>query len=487
MWFDGLRPVQALERSSERTKLTLTAVAASALTLMAVLGYQTARRQARSRHVKYNIQHEQQHVSQHINALGMIETNTTCTTNNMSTTHTSTTTQQQKEHDPTLIEEQLARNQAFLGAEGLAKIRQSHVVVVGLGSVGSWAALMLARSGVQHIRLIDPSVLVAKDLACHAAATPSTLGVPKVSALQATLSHIVPFVHIESIIGEWQPRLLGMMDPIHTSMTDNKKDGKIMVVDCLGNNSMDAKLKLIEFCHSHRIQIVSALDPGNKVDPTRIQITDISDSFDDPSAKVIRRRLKLMGIDRHLPVAYSSEKPMDPKFIKDQGIITSIEEGIPNIHVRHSPVVGSIAAMYGMALTTFILLQLADFPAYELPPIKLRDKLYTRIHQEVNKRERHYYHSPDTELNLKQVEYIYEEIWHGKSVLSGPQERITLARWDRTRPLGYLNTVCMSKEEARAHDVLPIDTNLRQYYGDDVVDYVEKQLDEEARFEKLFS
>ncbi|ORZ14651.1 hypothetical protein BCR42DRAFT_329157 [Absidia repens] len=378
------------------------------------------------------------------------------------------------DHDPTLIAEQLARNQAFLGEEGLAQIRQAHVVVVGVGSVGSWAALMLARSGVQHIRLIDPSVVRTKDLASHAAATPSTLGVPKVTALQSTVSHIAPFVQIESIIGEWQQRHLTMVDPINTAVdaTDNgngSKKEKIMVVDCLGDTSIDAKLKLIQFCHSHRISIVSALDPGNKVDPTRIQITDISDSFEDPSARVLRRKLKLMGVDRHLPVAYSIEKPADPKFMKDELHVETMKElgeEMPNIRRRHTPIFGSIAAMYGMTLTTYTLLHLADFSAYELPPLKLRDKLYGRIHQEVNKRERQNYHNMETPLALKDVEYIYEEIWHGKSVVSGPQERITMARWDRTQPLGFLNTVCMSKEEARAHDVLPMDTDLRQFYGD---------------------
>jgi hypothetical protein len=74
-------------------------------------------------------------------------------------------------------------------------------------------------------------------------------------------------------------------------------------------------------------------------------------------------------------------------------------------------------------------------------------------------------HRDASPLTLTEVIYIYEEIWRGKSVVSGPQERITLARWDRTLPLSHLNTVCMSKEEARAHDVLPMDTDLREFYG----------------------
>jgi len=63
------------------------------------------------------------------------------------------------------------------------------------------------------------------------------------------------------------------------------------------------------------------------------------------------------------------------------------------------------------------------------------------------------------------VGYIFEEIWHGKSVLSGPQNQMALVRWDRTKPLDFMNTVVMSKEEAKRHDALPLDIDLSQHYG----------------------
>jgi hypothetical protein len=73
--------------------------------------------------------------------------------------------------------------------------------------------------------------------------------------------------------------------------------------------------------------------------------------------------------------------------------VESIQDGrhMPDIRTRHTPHFGSIAAMYGMSLTTYTLLHLAEFSAYKLPALKLRDKLYGRIHQEVNKRERQHY------------------------------------------------------------------------------------------------
>lgn len=132
---------------------------------------------------------------------------------------------------------------------------------------------------------------------------------------------------------------------------------------------------------------------------------------------------------------------------------------------QKKPILGTIAAMFGMSLTTYTLLQLADFPAYELPSIKLRDKFYTRIREDFRKREQKYFPNDQFTFDVKDIEYMYEEIWYGKSIISGPQERIALVRWDKSKPLSYLNTVCMSKEESRAHDVLPVDTNLREHYG----------------------
>jgi hypothetical protein len=66
---------------------------------------------------------------------------------------------------------------------------------------------------------------------------------------------------------------------------------------------------------------------------------------------------------------------------------------------------------------------------------------------------------------VKDVGYIFEEMWHGKSVLSGPQNQMALVRWDRSKPLDFMNTVVMSKDEAKRHDALPLDTDLSQCYG----------------------
>ena len=172
------RVSQFVERHEEALQLSCTAAAASALTASAILGYQACQRRHNSTALKNELLSEDfQHVK--LTSVGTI--------------------QQQKtnEHDESLIQEQLARNIAFLGEDGMKRVRESFVIVVGAGNVGSWAALMLLRSGVQHLRLIDPKRLTRRNMGNHAVAGQDDIGMTKVYALQSHLHDIAPFSKIE--------------------------------------------------------------------------------------------------------------------------------------------------------------------------------------------------------------------------------------------------------------------------------------------------
>lgn len=78
-------------------------------------------------------------------------------------------------------------------------------------------------------------------------------------------------------------------------------------------------------------------------------------------------------------------------------------------------------------------------------------------------------------LDVRDVGYIFEEMWHGKSVISGPDDKLCLTRWDRRKKLDYLNTVCMTRVEANAHDKLPENTDLEKHYGKEVYNRVEER------------
>lgn len=178
---------QFVEKHQHAVRLTLTAAAASAATASAILTYQASQRRKRSKALKDQLLQEA-HTLHHaeLTPLGTIA----------ASNDSLSTGAQQVDFDESLIQEQLARNIAFLGEQGVQKVRQSLVVVVGAGSVGSWAALMLLRSGVQHLRIIDPKRLTRKNMAQHAVANVEDIGQYKVKALKRHFREIAPFSRV---------------------------------------------------------------------------------------------------------------------------------------------------------------------------------------------------------------------------------------------------------------------------------------------------
>lgn len=108
------------------------------------------------------------------------------------------------EYAEELVREQLARNYAFLGEEGVARVREASVVIVGCGGVGSWAAVMLARSGVARLRLIDFDYVTLSSLNRHATAALADVGTPKVQCVARTLRAIAPFVGVDPRVELWR-------------------------------------------------------------------------------------------------------------------------------------------------------------------------------------------------------------------------------------------------------------------------------------------
>ncbi|KAI8373171.1 uncharacterized protein BYT42DRAFT_579443 [Radiomyces spectabilis] len=447
--------VAFLERHQHAAKLTLTAVAASALTAAAILSVQASRRKLRTRSLKEEL--HAAHLQQtKLTPLGTVEP---------SLANVDSNTLKDVQYDESLIEEQLARNIAFLGEDGVNKVRQSFVVVMGAGSIGSWAALMLIRSGVQNIRIVDPEQVTLGTLTRHATATLEDVGTSKAMTLKKHFNQIAPFVKVDS---RTEAFTLANAEELLSGNPD-------FVVDALDDARF--KVQLIKYCRDRQINVMTTSSPGAKADPTRIQICDISDTFDDPLMTSIRRRLRKLGVDREVAVVHSIEQAYH---------IHGHSQGkrMEDFPMRNLPTLGPIASMFGMAIATYVILQLANFTAYKLPPMKIREGTYVRIQNELATRENKVYGNRSCELDVRDVEYILHEMWHEKSVLSGPQDRLAFVRWDRSKPLSYFNTVCMNRDEARAHDALPADADLRQTYGHAVVDFIERQIENEKRFQQ---
>lgn len=128
---------------------------------------------------------------------------------------------------------------------------------------------------------------------------------------------------------------------------------------------------------------------GAKSDPSRIQIADICNTFEDPLARTVRRRLRLSGIDSGVPVVYSSEKPGPVTLLPlpDEQLEDADEYApVKGFRVRILPVLGTLPAMFGLAMATFVITKLADWPMKPLA-VKQRKHTYDKAWKTFSQRE----------------------------------------------------------------------------------------------------
>ena len=367
---------------------------------------------------------------------------------------------------------------------GLAKLRSSFVVVVGLGGVGSHATAALARSGVAKIRIIDFDQVTLSSLNRHAVATLSDVGTPKVVCMRKRLEQITPWSRFdgrnELFTTSAAGRLLGPWDYELRNGEEKKEKWPDYVIDCIDN--IDSKVALLQYCHQHAINVISSMGAGCKSDPTRICIGDISASIEDPLSRTTRRRLKLLGINRGIPVVFSTEKPgpgkaalvplAEEEFVKgdvgDLGVL-------PDFRVRILPVIGTMPAMFGLTAANHVICHIAEYPLEYHAGEKGRDKMCEGILSAFQGMEERLARTVPGQnsiglripLSKDDVQYLVEEVFRGKSVVSGLTSRLALVRWGRpdtgyvidesvdgqkTMKCALSDLVCMTKEEAQKHE-----------------------------------
>lgn len=195
------------------------------------------------------------------------------------------------------------RTALLLGTEGMRRLAASHVLVVGLGGVGAYAAEEIARAGVGRMTLVDADVVSLSNLNRQLPALHSTLGKPKAEVMAARLRDINPDLEIEvrnCFVRDEETEAL--LDAAHYDF----------VVDAI--DTLSPKTFLIYHALQRHLPIVSSMGAGAKVDPSRIRIADISKTTDCALARAVRKRLKGMGISSGLPVVFSTE-PANPQAI----------------------------------------------------------------------------------------------------------------------------------------------------------------------------
>ncbi|MCW2278053.1 tRNA threonylcarbamoyladenosine dehydratase [Heliophilum fasciatum] len=190
-----------------------------------------------------------------------------------------------------------SRTALLIGQDGLARLAGAKVAVFGLGGVGSYTVEALARSGVGHLVLVDHDQICLTNINRQIHALHSTVGQEKIHAMAARVRDINPAIELTL----WQ-QFYGVEEG--PAIIEADLD---YVVDAI--DTVRGKLAIIERAKAVGVPVISALGTGNKLDPTRLQVTDIYATTIDPLARVMRKELRKRGIDK-LPVVCSTEPPV---------------------------------------------------------------------------------------------------------------------------------------------------------------------------------
>lgn len=238
------------------------------------------------------------------------------------------------------MKHQFSRNELAIGQEGLNLLKNKTVAVLGVGGVGSFAAEALARTNIGHIILIDKDDVDITNVNRQIHALTSTIGQSKVTLMEERIKLINPDCKVTSL---------------HMFYTEETYK------DIFNNYDIDYfidasdtiiyKVHLMKECLERGIELISSMGAANKTDPTRFENADISKTHTDPMAKVIRNRLKRLGIRKGVKVVFSDESPIvireDVKeTVGDKNAINRKGQMPPSSNAFVPSVVGLICASY---------------------------------------------------------------------------------------------------------------------------------------------
>lgn len=199
--------------------------------------------------------------------------------------------------------EQFSRTELLIGKEKVEKLNKSKVAIFGIGGVGSYVVEGLARAGVGKFVLIDKDKVDITNLNRQIIATHKTIGKAKVEVSKERILEINPNAEVEIHEEFFLPESEGILD-----------ETVDYIVDAI--DTVTAKIELVMRANKLNIPIISSMGTGNKLDPTRFEVTDIYKTEVCPLAKVMRKELKQRGIKK-LKVVYSKEEPV--KIIHKEG------------------------------------------------------------------------------------------------------------------------------------------------------------------------
>ena len=200
------------------------------------------------------------------------------------------------------------RTRMLIGQEGIDRLQAAHVVVAGVGGVGSFAAEALARAGVGALTLIDNDVVDITNLNRQIHATMQTVGQPKVQVMAERLAAVAPELQVH------QKQAFLLADNTAEVLGEVRYDYIIDAVD-----TVTAKLALIQYALERNIPVISSMGTANKLDASKFEVTDISKTHTCPLARVMRKELRDRGIASGVEVLYSTALPIAPTTVTETG------------------------------------------------------------------------------------------------------------------------------------------------------------------------
>ena len=194
------------------------------------------------------------------------------------------------------MSEKFSRTEMLIGKEGIEKLKNSKVAIFGIGGVGSYVVEGLARAGIGHFVLIDNDEVSISNINRQIIATTKTIGKSKVEIAKQRILEINPEADVQICQEFFMPETEGVLD-----------ESISYIVDAI--DTVTSKIELVLRANKLNIPIISSMGTGNKLDPTRFEVTDIYKTSVCPLAKVMRKELKQRGIKK-LKVVYSKEEPI---------------------------------------------------------------------------------------------------------------------------------------------------------------------------------
>lgn len=223
------------------------------------------------------------------------------------------------------------RTRLMLGDERLVALEAAHVMVVGLGGVGSACAAALVRGGVGNLTVVDADVVEESNINRQVIAFPSTVGRDKAEVTAALARAINPEVHVRA------RRQLVLPEAVEALLGEDAPD---FVVDC--QDTVATKLALARVCEQRGVPLTSAMGAGNRFDPTRLAFADIYDTSVCPLCRVVRKRARAAGV-RRLRVLYSTE-PLPDSAVAANARATKEEHPVIGTMSYLPPIMGQMLA-----------------------------------------------------------------------------------------------------------------------------------------------